>query len=112
MGDRGALRRAVAGCMLVAAVALAAGCGESEEAPSSAGSAAKPARTTAIDAATRTNLLATGKRIFDKQCSFCHRLNGKRAPRTPPPDAYGSSFDEIETSEAYVIERVTNGFGG
>lgn len=111
MDDRGVLRRAVAGWMVAAAVALVAGCGGADDA-GPAEEAAKPARTTAIDAAMRARLLATGKRIFDVQCSFCHRLNGKRAPRTPAPDAYGSSFDEIETSEAFVVERVTNGFGG
>ncbi len=54
------------------AVVLTVGCG---------GEGADPRETaTTAEArdrpAARAKLLATGRRIFDKQCSFCHRLNG------------------------------------
>ena len=110
MGGRDVLTRTMAGWMLTTALVLAVGCGGGEGARPTG--TATTARKPAIDPAARAKLLATGRRIFDKQCSFCHRLNGKRAPRTPKPDAYGSSFDEIDTSQAFIIERVTKGFGG
>lgn len=106
MVDGGVLLRAVAGGMLALVAALALGCGGD-------GAADPKARTApGLSAAARAKLLAAGERVFVEQCDFCHRINGKRAPRTPPPDAYGSSFDEIETSEAFVAQRVTDGFGG
>lgn len=109
MGDRGVLRRGLAGWMLVMVLVLAAGCGGGEDRrPAKAATT----RTTPGDAASRAKLLAVGERVFVRQCDFCHRLNGRRPARTPPPDAYGTSFEQVETSEAFVIERVTNGFGG
>lgn len=109
MGDRGVLRRAVAGWMLAMALALVAGCGGDEDPRPGK---ATTTRTATGDAASRAKLLAVGEKVFVRQCDFCHRLNGRRPPRTPPPDAYGTSFEQIETSEAFVIDRVTNGFGG
>lgn len=110
MAWRIARGRAIAGWMLAVALgAPAVGCGGSDAGPAATATAARAA---AGPAAARTRLLATGQRVFERQCSFCHRLNGRRAPRIPRPDAYGSSFDEIQTTEAFVAERVTKGFGG
>lgn len=106
MVDSRVLLRAATGWMLALLATTALGCGSND--------AADPKARTApgLSAAARGELLATGRRVFVEQCDFCHRINGKRAPRTPPPDAYGSSFDEIETSEAFVMRRVRDGFGG
>jgi mono/diheme cytochrome c family protein len=110
MADGGALRRAAAGWMLTAVAVVVLGCGGDDAGPAaSVSTTAKPAGRTA---AARAKLLVAGRRVFDRQCSFCHRLHSRRAPRTPPPDAYGTSFEQIETSEAFVADRVTNGFGG
>ena len=106
MVDGGVLLRAAAGWMLGLTAALVLGCG------SDGAGDPKPRTAPGLSAAGRAELLATGERVFVEQCDFCHRINGRRPPRNPPPDAYGSSFDEIETSEAYVADRVTNGFGG
>jgi mono/diheme cytochrome c family protein len=94
------------GCVL-AALALSAGCGGDED--GDATGATRTPRTTAIDAATRERLMTLGERVFVRHCDFCHRLNGKRPARTPPPDAYGPSFDQIKPTQAYVVDRVTNG---
>jgi mono/diheme cytochrome c family protein len=111
MDVRVALRRALVSCALAALAAAGAGCGGSGGDRPGAGTTAATAKP-AMDPGVRSTLLATGKTVFDEQCSFCHRLHGRRAPRTPHPDAYGSSFDEIETTEAFVADRVKDGFGG
>ncbi len=93
--------------VLVWALIALGGCGGTQ----GGGDASAP-RTTTVDAVRQARLMATGERVFAKQCSFCHRLLGIRAPRTPPPDAYGPNFDETRPTKAYVLERVTDGFGG
>jgi mono/diheme cytochrome c family protein len=100
--------------VLAAIAAVGAGCGDDER-PDATGSAAAPRTTadadgrTTVDADARERLMAIGKRVFVKQCNFCHRLAGKRPASTPPPDAYGPSFDHVKPTEAYVVKRVTGG---
>lgn len=96
--------RGMLGGLAMAALVLA-GCGGGD-------AATPPRRTTAADTAQHAKLLATGKQVYAGHCSACHRLLGKRTPADPPPDAYGVSFDEIVVPQSYVVDRITNGFGG
>jgi len=114
--DGGRRRRTLA-ALLATVVALGAGCGEDEE----RGTAERPAASAsavafadaragaAMAAREHRRLMTVGERVFAEQCDFCHRLNGRRPARIPPPDAYGPSFDHIEPTEAYVARRVARG---
>jgi mono/diheme cytochrome c family protein len=97
-------RHALAGCIVIAAVALGGGCGGDDDAGTPA------AKTTpGMDPEVRAKLLSVGERVFDKKCHACHTLLGrKHAPITSgePP---GPNFDEVRPNRPYVLERVKSG---
>lgn len=103
-GRRG---RVLAAC-LATVVAAGAGCGGDDDREGSR-PAARARTTTTVDPAARARLMALGRRVFVEHCDFCHRLDGRRPPRNPPPDAYGPSFDHVRPTETHVASVVTNG---
>jgi mono/diheme cytochrome c family protein len=99
-------RHALAGCIVIAAVALGGGCGGDDD--SDAGTPA--AKTTpAMDPEVRAERMRIGARVFDEHCHACHTLLGrKHAPITSgePP---GPNFDEVRPNRPYLRERVESG---
>jgi mono/diheme cytochrome c family protein len=90
----------------IAIATLVAGCGADDE------RTRQETRAVARAAAARERLLLTGNRVYVQHCDVCHRLFGERAARTPPPDSYGPSFDEIRPTYAFVKHRVELGVMG
>ena len=106
MGD--AMKRAMAGCLAAALIALgAAGCGGDKAATAGGGTTART-HTTAVDPAKQAKLMATGARVFAKNCNSCHSLLNRHrtAPRfeVSPPN-----FNEVRPSMAYVKYRAEHG---
>src|SRR2546425_394418 len=95
-------RRVLAGSL--AATLGAAGCGGGDSAATGSGKTT-PAHTQTVDAARQAKLLATGERVFAKNCNSCHSLldRHRTSPtfEVPPPN-----FNEVRPEFAYVKHRV------
>lgn len=95
---RGFLRRGTLVTSALAALVLVAGCG---------GGGGSSAETSATEAQTVAGGGATGKVIFEQQCSSCHKLAAAKATF----GTYGPDLDQLEPSQATVEHQVTNGGG-
>lgn len=96
------------GCAVAALVALGvAGCG-GDKAATAGGSTTTRTHTTAVDPARQAKLMATGARVFAKNCNSCHTLLDRH--RTAPTfEVMPPNFNEVRPVFAYVKQRVMSG---
>jgi mono/diheme cytochrome c family protein len=103
--------RALLATSLAAALGalLAAGCGGGGNgSPATDARKTTPAHTTTFSPAREAKLLATGQRVFAKDCHSCHTLLDR--PRTHPTfEIHPPDFNEVRPEFAYVKHRATHG---
>ncbi len=97
---------AIAACS--GAIALAAtGCGGSDDKPGK--TTAKP-QLTAAQRARQARLVKGGKRLFLKNCTYCHSMLGRHHTGPIIEGIEAPDFDEVRVKdEAYIHERLASG---
>ncbi|HEX7292006.1 MAG TPA: c-type cytochrome [Conexibacter sp.] len=95
------MRRATAWVLLLA-LALVAGCGDSsrEDAAAAARARAKAAR--------HARQMALGRRVFGEHCDTCHTIEGRRYTQRPF-EWEAPNLDEVSLKRHYVEARVSGG---